>query len=357
MENETKILADSWYADYLTGNITTVQKYLDTRFNKWILKLSGIRIIRGLLLLVAVRKFDLFVTPLGRTGVSTFIILQGIWAKKKRKVVLLEFFRPLPLSPLKKAIWPVWTKRIFGKNLSEVLLKAQVLTSDEIKKYSALFGVPEHRFTYIPWPLRNKGLSNAVTMSGQSELVNGITNYVMTSGMANVDWETIFQVAEKSNWSFLAVCNRANLRRVNRLNKNQRAVVLCDISQEEHARYVKGATVYALCVNETFTSVGQIRLMNAIELGVPVVASDVCGLQGYIRNGINCITAPPGNVMAIKAVIDQLMNDPALRSKLTTTARAYQSERTMEEYITQIIEYVKAAIPDENKNHRIKPAA
>jgi glycosyltransferase involved in cell wall biosynthesis len=224
--------------------------------------------------------------------------------------------------------------------------KIHVLTAGEIEKYSDFFGVPKERFNFIPWPLHfDQQMSGDFPKSNDHESNHvKISNYVMTSGRANVDWETIFEVAEKSDWPFVAVCNSLNLERVNRLNKNNRAIVLHDISAEEHGKYLKGATVYALCVSETNTGVGHIRLMNTIEHGVPVVASNVIGLEGYAVDGINSILVPPGDVNALKKAIDTLMNDAELRSQLVLSAGNFQQDRTFTNYIAEIKKYINNAV-------------
>ncbi|MEO6220113.1 MAG: hypothetical protein ABIO81_06775, partial [Ginsengibacter sp.] len=67
-----------------------------------------------------------------------------------------------------------------------------------------------------------------------------------------------------------------------------------------HGKYVKGTAVYALCLTETNTSAGHIRLMNTIEQGVPLVASNISSLEGYAVDGITAILAPQGDIEAFK---------------------------------------------------------
>ncbi len=339
MIKEKKILADSWYTEHLEGNIITVKEYFAQNYNFLLVKLSQrFKIVRGLLLFKASKNFDLIVTTLGGRGVTLFIIIEAICTKKRNRIVLLEFFRPTPILKLYQAIWPFWSKYIFGPSLRFTLAKAQVLTLKEIETYSKLFGVPKERFSFIPWPLHFDHKKKQIPAQINADSLNRVemSNYVMASGRANVDWETIFEVAETSDWPFLAVCSSQHLERVNRLNKNKKAIVLHDISQEEHGKYVRGATVYALCIIETNTSVGHIRLMNTIEQGVPVVATQTSGLDGYASNGVNAILVPPGDVNALKKAIDSLMYDQALRDKLVKSARSFQPDRTFTNYIESI---------------------
>lgn|GEM_PF-3637929 len=356
MRTEKKILADSWYAEHLEGNVIKVDSYFKENYHSHLLSLSKrFNFVRGFLLFLASGKFDSIVTTRGGKGITFFIFLRAIFSSKRKKIILLEFFRPTPLSKLYKIIWPFWAKYIYGASLRRSVTKIHVLTDGEIEKYKDLFGVPKERFCFIPWPLHfdeQKSSDSPKSNDNDSKQVK-ISNYVMASGRANVDWETIFEVAEKSDWPFLAVCNSLNLERVNKLNKNNRAIVLHDISLEEHGKYVKGATVYALCLSETNTGVGHIRLMNTIEHGVPVVASDVTGLEGYAVDGINSVLVPPGDVTAFKKAIDILMNNAELRNQLVISARSFQQDRTFTNYLTEIKKYVNETVSAYNAKESI----
>ena len=120
------------------------------------------------------------------------------------------------------------------------------------------------------------------------------------------------------------------------INKKGVAKILNDISHEEHGLYVKGATVYALCLKDSDVSVGQIRLMNTNENGVAVVATKVAGLEGYAVDGLNALLVPPNNPAAFKEAIDKLMNDSDLRLKLIKSAKENQQGSTFENYLNTI---------------------
>jgi glycosyltransferase involved in cell wall biosynthesis len=63
-------------------------------------------------------------------------------------------------------------------------------------------------------------------------------------------------------------------------------------------------------------------LIEAMAAGVPVVASNAPGIRDVVRNQINGMFFPPGDATALAAVIDWLIDDPELRSRLITNAAA-----------------------------------
>jgi glycosyltransferase involved in cell wall biosynthesis len=62
-------------------------------------------------------------------------------------------------------------------------------------------------------------------------------------------------------------------------------------------------------------------LLEAMERGLPVVASDVGGVRDVVRDGENGYVVPPGDTRAIAAALARLQ-DPALRAQLAEGARA-----------------------------------
>ncbi|MGH6839073.1 MAG: glycosyltransferase [Methylocella sp.] len=55
---------------------------------------------------------------------------------------------------------------------------------------------------------------------------------------------------------------------------------------------------------------GQTRLAIAIAAGVPVVASDVLGIEGSLINGVTAIAVEAGHPAALAREIETLMIEP-----------------------------------------------
>jgi glycosyltransferase involved in cell wall biosynthesis len=348
MTNKTTILSDSWYTNHLSEEVINIDEHLAKTHNRFILKITKkIKFIKGYLIFKAGKKSDIIITHLSHDGINVLLILEALFSKKKNRIILLEFIRQTPLNNLKRKGWLFYTKFIFSPALRKTLCKAQVLTTKEKEIYSRSFNMEPDKFCYVPWPLHgmSTGAKDIADIQNSFKPQFNINEpYVMVSGKANVDWETIFAVAERSNWQLLAVCLAKQLDRIKRLNKNGKVKILNDISYEDHGQYVKNATVYALCLEATDVSVGQVRLMNTNEHGVPVVASAVAGLDGYAVDGINALMVPTKNVEAFKEAVDRLMINPELRHKLIKSAKEFQQSRTFENYIADIVGIIKSLI-------------
>lgn len=341
---EIKILSDSWYTNDSPFKVIKLDDFIKANYSLFIFKLSKKNtFVRGWITFLAAKEFDKVVTHLAHNGVSALLIFEALFSKKKNRIILLEFIRPAPQNKLKNMVWPFYTKYIFGPSLRNALNTAQVLTLHERQYYATTFNVPIERFSFIAWPIHGK-VKTHVKSTIQAKPFVPISlekQYVMVSGKLNVDWETIFEVAENSNWQLLAVCLADQLERVKKLNKKGVAKILNDISHEEHGFYVKGATVYALCLKDSDVSVGQIRLMNTNENGVAVVATKVAGLEGYAVDGINAVLVPPNNPVAFKVAIDKLISNNDLRLRLIKSAKEHQQGSTFENYLYTIYQLLK----------------
>jgi len=331
------LLADRWYGQHLDNDVVQVGDYFNSKYKCWMISLSNkFFVIRGILLTFAVRKFDVFVTTYGKDFI-VFLILNSIFGSKGRQIVLLEFIHANPKSKFKKALWLLFAKDILGKCMNKTVAKIHVLTSYERKHYSIKFGIPIEKFIYIPWPLHGSKQDYTNVEKLVQEYCNDFnckSGFVMTSGRSNVDWETIFKVADLINWPFLVVCNSDDLKKVNWLNKNGRVKVLSEIPVKLHDWLVKQAAVYILCIQESIISMGQVRLMKAIDCGTPIVANKVQSLSEYIQDGTNAIVVPLGDEFSFKKEIELLFEDSAFRNNLIQSAQTFEPNRTSKTYLS-----------------------
>lgn len=65
----------------------------------------------------------------------------------------------------------------------------------------------------------------------------------------------------------------------------------------------------------------------AMAYGRPVVAADVGGLADAVEDGVTGLLVPPADAEALRAAIEKLLADPALRAELGANARRRADER------------------------------
>jgi hypothetical protein len=316
-----RIVADSWYAEGVDG-WTPLEDVVPARWRPLVARSS---VARGVALALAARRSAAVVTTNPSAGASVAIALMGLLGL--RRLVLLEYIVHPPTwrRPVHRLHFVVLRRVLLGR----ALLWAQVLTRSEIDGCAASHRLPADRFRFIPWPGRFDDAPVGAVVPGRRVLASGRRS----------DWATFFAAARDAGWDVRAVCSAEDLAEVESLAAGTSAVVRHEISAQEHHQEVAAATVYVIPLPETGASIGQIRVMNAAQAGVPVVATAVRGLADYVDDTC-AVTVPPGDPAALRAAVDALLDDPSRRERLRDAAR--HRGATMQDYRETLSDLVAA---------------
>lgn len=80
--------------------------------------------------------------------------------------------------------------------------------------------------------------------------------------------------------------------------------------------------------------------LEAMAQGAPVVTTDSRGVREFAKDGINCLMTPVKNPAALAAAVNRLLNDPALKAKLSEAGRKTALEFTWEKSIDRFIKAI-----------------
>lgn len=332
------LLVDSWYAAAIADGhrgdsgppqpVASLDQTLETRFPRWSRLALRCRPLRGMLWYLASRKMHRVVCLFASPGLLSFLLLESLFHKGAPRVVLVEFLRPRPVgfkARMKESLHARICRRLFPGTVAAI----QVMTDWEGQHYAAKYGLPPSLFTTIAFPMMLNPSALPVLPATPSAVV-------MASGRAACDWDTLFAAARNARWCLTVVCSQADRPQVERLNRDGRATVLSEVSPEQHASLLGAAGIYALVLREQDASTGQVRLARAIEAGIPVVASDVRGLDGYLEDGITAVGVPPGDPDALRRAIDRLLDDRQAYRELRSRAYEAMRSRSLEDYVSRI---------------------
>lgn len=334
-----RVIADTWYADVL--GVPSIENVL-ARFHLGILGRHAAT--RGAVLWLCARACDVVVTTLGGPGTWWYLALTRIFPSRRRNLVILEFIpavddqsqreSSLKLVARRRIVNTYW-RCIAGPALRRVLLRAQSLTRWETERNAAFFGISPVRFKHIPWavPYRSVVNESAAACDG-----------VLASGRAACDWKLVFDAAAGTAWPLTVVCSSRDRHWVDSLNADKRARVLCEIDRDEHAQLLAQSRVYVLALREASASSGQVRLVDAVNAGVAVVATNVAGLREYLVDGQTALVVEAGDAAGTRHAIDLLVSDEELRQQLVTSARESFKNRTQEDYVAAIRELYADAV-------------
>lgn len=316
-----RVVADSWYADGVE-EWTRLDDVVPSRWRGLVARSS---VARGVALTLAARRADVVVTTNPSPGASVAIALMGLLGL--RRLVLLEYIVHPPSwrRPAHRVHFVVLRRLLLRRSL----LRAHVLTRREFADYATAHRLPAERFAFVPWPSRYDDTPVGEVTPGRRVVASG----------RRTDWATFFAAARGTDWEVRAVCAADALAEVTALTEGTDAVVRHEITADEHQAEVDAATVYVIPLAETGASIGQIRVMNAAQAGVAVVASRVQGLADYVDDQ-SAALVPPGDADALRATIEALLADPVRRERLRDAARGRGT--TMQQYRHELGELVAA---------------
>ncbi|WP_297513815.1 glycosyltransferase [uncultured Caulobacter sp.] len=330
-----EILCDFWYAEEIP-ELVAFSDYAAKTLGPLAKPLLSTALGRSLTLVWLGRSFS-GIAPNWYRGGRLACVLQAFLAP--RRVILLECI-DLGLegrSGLFRAVYLLLAKTILSPAMKRSVLTVQMLTDGERDAFARRYGLDPGAVHTIKWPLAGWG-TRGRQPSGSEE------RYVFSSGRAACDWETLFRAAEGRDWKLKVVCGQKDLRLVERLNSGGRAQIYTEISREEHDKLLANAAVYALCLKEQFKSSGQVRLAACIEAGVPVVATGVQGLDGYLVDGVTGLATGVADPDDMGARIDELFQDPARGAELARRAKMVTQGYTRQDYFDQVSNLIRASI-------------
>lgn len=99
--------------------------------------------------------------------------------------------------------------------------------------------------------------------------------------------------------------------------------------------YLANAEVFVLPSREEQS--GSLSLLEALQAGLPVVASACDGIPEDVTDGKDALLVPPGDALALAAALERLIGDASLRARLSRAARATFEARFSADHVTDAL--------------------
>jgi hypothetical protein len=132
------------------------------------------------------------------------------------------------------------------------------------------------------------------------------------------DWRTLFSAVEGTGWTVRVVTRE---QQVDGLDVPAEAVVQTTMPRAEYLTLLAGATVVVIATHELAYPTGQSVMLEAMALGKACVVTGTAAMAGYAHDGVNCLTAAPGDAGHLRAQIQLLLDDSGLRRRLGEAAQ------------------------------------
>ncbi len=206
-------------------------------------------------------------------------------------------------------------------------------TTNEINYYSNLF--PEHRQKFVFMPAA--GLSTDL----KSLNTNKKNGYIFSGGTSNRDYKTLLKAIEGTNLRLKIIGKRVNFKDLNFARNLPHIELLEDIYGQDFAQMMYNSKIVVIPLLNPNISSGQLVLIKAMELGKPIIATNVAGVIDYVVPDYDCILAPPQDSEYLRYQILELLTNSYKARILGENARkSYLEKFTFESFIKKIISLI-----------------
>lgn len=194
-----------------------------------------------------------------------------------------------------------------------------VASSAEADRYAALFRLPRERFQLQPWCIRPPR-PEALPPPGPP--------YLIALGGQGRDYQTLL-AAMQPEWRLLLVAPPEAVPAVQDLPPNVQ--VVNGIPRSQALQLLAGARLMVLPLRDAQVPCGHVTVVQALHLGVPVVASAGLGLADYVRDSETGWLVPPGDAPALSAAIAAVLQDPEEARRRADAGRGWAARHCTEE--------------------------
>ena len=207
-----------------------------------------------------------------------------------------------------------------------------VYTRHECQVYARTFALPRSRFqfTYLTGPELK-----AEDFRGAREHFGLAPRYIAALGSSGRDYDTLFRAVAGLPVQLVVVAHSHGLP-AGPVPPNVK--LLTSIPQQDYLRIIAEAELVAIPVNNRQTASGQMTLIQAMSLGVPVVATRCIGTEDYIRHGENGWFVQMGDVEEWRRTLLSVLEAPQARRKLASEALRFAQERFTDRAGAQVLE-------------------
>ena len=183
-----------------------------------------------------------------------------------------------------------------------------VWASREIEAYSQCFGLPAHKFVFVPYHTTLPDEAIDVRDGG----------YLFAGGDSGRDYETLINAMR----GVPATLHIASMKpeSFDRLNPPPNVVVR-RYSSADYLKMMAGCSVNIVALAPGLLhSAGQQTFLNSMSMGKPTIVTDPAGASDYIEDGVDGLLVEPGDPEALRSAILKLLSDPELAQRVGANA-------------------------------------
>lgn len=196
-----------------------------------------------------------------------------------------------------------------------------VFSTLERSLYAQHFDIPIERLDLVLWganPPIDEASPRAIPEPYVVALGGEARDYATFAAAARLSPERTF-VAITRPWSLEGVTLPPNLRH------------FINLPWKEAWSLVQHADAAVVPLRDDLAPNGMVTFVGAMHLGKAQIVTRSAGLADYAIDGETALITPPRDALAMKAALDRLLGDDALRARIGAASRAFAAARCSEQ--------------------------
>ena len=191
---------------------------------------------------------------------------------------------------------------------SDYVDRIVVFTKSEIDHYSTILGISKSKFVYIPL-----GVQTSTTIS-LAESIVPCHDYIFSTGRSNRDYNFLISAIRGTKYKLVIACESLKDKSCNNIE------ILNDCFGNEMQQKMRNSYCVVVTLADKNISAGQLVILQAMQMGKPVIATRTSGLENYITDGINGFLIENTKEELIK-VLERLYLEENLYNSISRNAR------------------------------------
>lgn len=195
-----------------------------------------------------------------------------------------------------------------------------VFSSAEVGYYGALFPDAAHKFRFV-----HLGISK----DESAGIENGYGDYVFSTGISNRDYAFLIDTLGSTRYKVVIACPGVSSP------KDKNIVTEANLYGVDMLRRMAGCKVVAVPLKDRNISSGQLVVLQAMQLGKPVIATDCSATRDYITHGVNGYLINTHE--ECMEYLDRLYTDNSLYEAMGIAARSIAYDKySLKSYATRV---------------------
>ncbi len=212
--------------------------------------------------------------------------------RRPSRQIMTEVFIDAPAAD--SLIWRIKTAAY--RTLARTCLGMITNSTAEIESNAKRFGFPRERIRFVPL---NTTIADPVMESRPD-------GYLFCGGRTLRDYATLSDVILATDLPWHVVVGSGDLQDT---PLPARITIHREINRARYLELLRGARIVVLPLLPTERATGQVVLLEAMSYGKPVITTRAPGTIDIVHHGINGFLVEPGDALATKIILHDLLRD------------------------------------------------